>query len=264
MEDIYCSVLEVRKVFENRRHLRKKIEAWWKSQGWHIPLDFFQTDPIAGFGRAVATRRYEDILFSLSASRLGFRPVWMEYTESTLSTHSPFKRSLLQPVFYVKHGKNNGMVVETRKLAPLQNNRTKRLSEIMLDNGDSLIEYHHRLHHLFGFEESAIIDLSEFYGQFGSAAQYYMPYLSLFLAHAVLFEDYHGGEEAGADLDQFTESIFMPAFRELQNIFGISPIVVQMPWHENLKYYAPSGGTECVAHKVFPCGLFGEASMNMV
>lgn len=253
--NIYCSALGVREVFENRRHLRKNIEAWWKSQGWYIPSGLFTADPIAGFGRAVATRRYEDMLFSLYASRLGFRPVWMEYTESTLSTHSPFKRSLLQPVFYVKHGKNNGMVVETRKLAPLQNNRTKRLSEIMLDSGDSLIEYHHRLHRLFGFEERAIVDLSKFYGQFGGAAQYYTAYLSFFLAHAVLFEDYHGGEEAGADLDLFTENIFLPAFRELQNIFGVSPMVVQMPWHENLKYYAPSDSTECTVQKVFPRSL---------
>ncbi len=126
MEDIYCRTVEVRGVFESRRHLREKIESWWKSRGWYIPSAFFAADPIAGFGRAVATRRYEDIFFLQFASHLGFRPTWMEYTESTLSTHSPFKRSLLQPVFYVKHGKHNGMVLEKQKLASLQDNRTKR------------------------------------------------------------------------------------------------------------------------------------------
>lgn len=252
MHDVYCPALKVRGIFESRRKLRNKIEAWWKYNGWYIPTDFFHAGLIAGFGRALATRRYEDIFFAQYASRLGFSPTWMEYTESTLSTHSPFKRSLLQPIFYIKHGKGNGMVVEKQRLASLQDNRTKRLSAIVLDSGDYLIEYHHRLHGLLGLEKRSIIDLSEFYGQFGGAAQYYTAYLSLFIAHAVLFEDYHEGEEIGTDLNDFTKNIFLPAFLELKNMFGVSPLLVHMPWHEHMKYYAPLNRTECTLHKVFP------------
>lgn len=254
---MYCSPVDARRLIEARHPLRKKIEAWWKSQGWYIPEQCFTFDAVAVAAKpAVATCRYEDIFFVEYAARLGLTPVWMEYTKSVLSSESSFKRSLLHPVFYVKHGKHDGMVTEKRKLGPIEINKTRPLDTIILDSGLSLVAYHHELHRSLNLPHETIIDLSKFYHQFDYVSrQYYIGFLSFFLAHAVLFDDYHGGEDAKA-AECLTKEIFTPAYDELTNLFGISPLIVKMPWHEHLKFYAPPQKTGWNAHKVIPEQLF--------
>ena len=247
--DAYCSPAEARMELKNRFLLRSHIEKWWRDQDWSIPLQCFNFKQVAVFGRAVATRRYEDILFCEYAQISGFKPTWMEYTRGSLSTHSPFKRSLLHPCFYVRRGRSGGLVVETKKLAGLQEKRMQTLSEIVLDDGASLVEYHHKLHGLFGLNNS-VIDLSTLFSQFGGAEKYYTAYLSLFVAHAVIFEDYHGGEDEGEILETLTKDIFLPACEQLKLRFGVGPLIVRMPWHKNLRYFAPPDDTRWQTHGV--------------
>ena len=234
-----------------RRSLRHDVEEWWHSQGWFIPSHFLRSDPIAAFGRSIATRRYEDALFLHYAKGAGLRPLWMEYTESIFSSHSSFKRSLLQPVFYEKHGKQGGLVSQKRPFAPIQENRTKKLADIRGAGERSLLGYHHELHRGFDLEEESFLDLSKFYGQFGDASRYYLAYLSLFVAHAVMFEDYDGGEDKNM-LGDFTHSIFRPAYEELASRFGVPLLMVHMPWHEHLRLYVPEDRTDWENHGVIP------------
>lgn len=187
----------------------------------------------------------------------------MEHTKGSLSTHSPFKRSLLHPCFYMRRGRSGGIVVETKRLAAIQEKRMQRLSEVVLDDGASLVEYHHRLHKIFGLHDS-VVDLSSFFSQFGGAEKYYTAYMSLFVAHAVIFEDYHEGEEEGAILDTLTKDIFLPACDRLKQEFGVGPLIVKMPWHDNLRYYAPPDGTEWQTHGVIPECLLPQIEMHSV
>ncbi len=253
----YYTPTEALVELKNRFFLRKRIEEWWKKQGWKIPSRCFEFDMVAVFGRAVATRRYEDVFFCAYAEAYGLTPVWMEHTKGSLSTHSPFKRSLLHPCFYIRRGRNGGIVVETKKLAALQEKRMQRLDEVRLDDGTSLIEYHHQLHEQFGLRD-AVINLSDFFLQFGGAERYYIAYLSLFLAHAVIFEDYHDGEDEGDNLDSLTNNIFLPACEVLKREFGVGPLIVKMPWHDNLRYFAPPDGTPWQTHGVIPEHLFAQ------
>ncbi len=139
----------------------------------------------------------------------------------------------------------------------------QRLSEVVLDDGASLVEYHHRLHKIFGLHDS-VVDLSSFFSQFGGAEKYYTAYMSLFVAHAVIFEDYHEGEEEGAILDTLTKDIFLPACDRLKQEFGVGPLIVKMPWHDNLRYYAPPDGTEWQTHGVIPECLLPQIEMHSV
>lgn len=179
----------------------------------------------------------------------------MEYTDSAFSSHSSFKRSLLQPVFYERHGKNGGLVSQKRPLASIQENRTKKLSDIRNNTGNSLVDYHHRLHAKFELEDSSRVDLSEFYGQFGNASCYYLAYLSLFVAHAIMFEDYHGGEDEHT-LEDLTDNIFHPAYETLESLFGVKLLLVRMPWHENLRLYIPEDRNDWQDHGVIPKQFF--------
>lgn len=255
MEDLYVSLSNAARLLEERRALRRRIERWWSDMGWHIPQLCYSFDGVLVFGKAVATRRYEDVLFCHYAEELGLRPVWMEHTQGRLSTHSPFKRSLLHPTFFVRQGRNGGLVTAKKKLACLQEKRMQSIDAIQLDNGVSLVEYHHRMHALLGLGPESVIDVSGFYGQFGAASQYYLPYLSLFLAHAVLVDDFHGGEDASM-VGDFTNQVFLPAYRELEQRFQVGPLIARMPWHEHLQYYpSPEIQNDWRSHRVVPSHL---------
>lgn len=232
--DYYVPLLEARQELNNRQRLRSLVEEWWNEQNWTIPEAFYERTDIAGFGRAIATFRYEDALFSEYALAGEFSPLWLEYTASKFNTESPLKKSFLRPRYFVKRGRNNGVLLNPVQLTPFQIWRGKSLNNVTLDDGQRLVDYHHRLHD--GRMQNSRIDLSDFYGQFGPAAQYYEAYLSLFIAHGVMFEDYHGGE-TGPSLQSLTQDVFEPAFIKLQKRFGFKPLLVSMPWHEHLSYF---------------------------
>ncbi|MFM2330985.1 MAG: hypothetical protein RLZZ26_492 [Candidatus Parcubacteria bacterium] len=248
---MYVSPKDARILLENRRSLRPAVEEWWRANNWFIPERFTESHAFACFGRAIATRRYEDALFVHYAHTAEFSPLWLEYTESSFSSHSPFKRSLLQPLFYERHGKGGGIVTKKHELAPIATERAKTISHIRTKVGETLVDYHHRLHARFGLDPRSIVECSRFYGQFGKATEYYLPYLSLFVAHGVLFEDYHGGE-SGTALSSFTDEIFTPAFDSFGSLFGCSPLLVRMPWHDNLRLYVPQERTDWIDHGVIP------------
>jgi hypothetical protein len=84
------------------------------------------------------------------------------------------------------------------------------------------------------YPPAVVEDLSQANSLWGGRANdYYEAYLSLFISHAILFEDYHGGE-SGAELGGFTARVFEPAFAALEERFGYTPIIVRLPWWKEL------------------------------
>ncbi len=262
MEDLYVPLRDAHRLLEERRSLRYRVEQWWSDMGWHIPELCYSFDGVLAVGKAVATRRYEDVLFCYYARELGLRPVWMEYTRGHMSTHSPFKRSLLHPTFFTKRGRNGGLVREKTKLACMQEKRMQPTNDICLNDGASLVAYHHQLHALLGLGSEAVIEISDFYDQFGTARQYYLPYLSLFLAHAVLVDDFHGGEDACVAGD-FTDNVFMPAYQALKQRFQVGPLIARMPWHENLQCY-PLSENDLSLDEVIPRDFLSQQKVSIV
>lgn len=132
----------------------------------------------------------------------------------------------------------------------------QRIDTIALNDGTSLVDYHHRLHALLGHGPEAVIDFFRFYQQFGRARDYYLPYLSIFLAHAVLVDDFHDGEDVGV-VGEFTETIFAPAYRELKRCFGVAPLISRLPWHEHLQYHLlPEAESDVTFAGVVPLYLY--------
>jgi len=255
----YYTLSEAKATLNERRLLRPTIEQWWKEQGWTPPnqVPMFG-DAVAVLGKAAcATRRYEDALFLEYARLGGFNPAWMVYTKGLLSTESPFKRRLLHPTFFEKRGKRyGGIVVRKHRLGCIESNRAKPVCDVRLKCGTPVVDFHRRLHQRFGYSDDTVIDLSSYYEQFAyNAKKYYWGYLSFFLAHSVLLDDYHGGEERLRIGMRFTNEVFLPVYHEVVRKFGITPIIVRFPWHEHLKYVMPDDVENWRDHRVIPENL---------
>jgi len=258
MSDVpYLTLAQAKAALIERKHMRKEIELWWKTRGWSVPEALHTFGLVAAFGKpAVATRRYEDVLFLEYAKAGGFDPVWMVYNQCAFSSESPFKRRLLHPTFFERRGGRSGNIVTRKqKLAGIEVNRTKPIANIMLDSGVPLVEYHRGLHRSFGLPDQSVINLSACYAQFDNIPrEYYKAYLTFFIAHCALVENFEidRDEETAPQLARFVDEVFLPAHKEISDLFGVAPIIVHFPWHESLQYYVPDNVNNWREHGVIP------------
>ena len=234
----YTPVDEAREILDSRgESVRKSVEKWWEEYGIDFPSFFNEVRPCAIMARNIPTFRYEDAVFVKMAESCNLNPCWTGYSEDLMVNVSSVKTSLLQPVFATRMGRKGGVVLEKKKLACPKRCNGMKLSEIVCNNGGGKLQEFHFNHLLSLYPEAHTWDFSSKAKELGGRShRYYAHFLSLAVAHGVLFEDYHGGE-SGGQLDSFTAGVFEPAFRKVEEIFGHSPVIVKMPWYKELSYY---------------------------
>lgn len=218
-----------------RTALRSEVEGWYASLGLEVPAQFAGQHRHGVLARQVATFRYEDALFVRMAEEAGLLPAWIEYTGDKMVNVSSFKRALMHPRFSQGFGRNGGRRVVKRKLANIDTWQGKPLNAVICDGDQRLVDFHHA-HQDAMYEGAVRLDQTEWLKSLGRASEYYEAYLALFVAHAVLFEDYHGGE-SGDVLTGFTRHVFLPAYERVVRRFGVPPVIVQLPWWDDLGLY---------------------------
>ncbi len=243
----YVGSKEAVRTLNDRTHLRHAVEQWWGKRGYELPSSFLCEAPIGFIGRQLAAARYEDCAFVLLAERAGLTPVWTTYVRDKFVERSPLKYSYVRPCV-VTGFDHRGMPIRAKlRLADPKNVEGRRLEAIMTIEGANLVEWH-RAHMQSAFADPMITDLSYMYMAHANPRAYYPLLLSLAVAHGVYFEDYHGGE-SGAGLDAFTRNVFEPAFGEVTERFGVSPLIVPLPWWKELGHYvAPRLSEEWRSH----------------
>lgn len=247
----YVPLEDAREKLLERRAIRSKIEAWWEERGMPFPEPLLDQTKQFGLNvRQLASCRYEDLLFITMCEQGGLTPLWAPYERDWYVDKSPLKCSYIQPRFVIESGKGKSFVHKLR-LANPRVCQHKRLNEIFvnpaprfgewqegvdLDPIWRLVNWHRE--HLEGIYPDAIVnDFSHIYTRAGGRPRDYYPFLlSLFVAHGVLMEDYHGGE-SGTRLEAFTGKVFEPAFAEVETRFRASPLIVLLPWWKELGYY---------------------------
>lgn len=233
----YVSADSMPRHLEARTSLRGAVEEYWKSQGFVFPSAFMHDMPLGFVSRHLATARYEDCAFILMAERAGLTPVWSTYVRDRFVTHSPVKGSYLLPRIVSGFSRRGFPQIRKLALADTQEaeRERRRLNEITTREGSSVVAWHRAV--LEGVYPGALVtDPSDIYMSLGGAKGYYPLLLSLAVAHGVLFEDFHGGE-SGEGLNRFTHEVFEPAFRVVEEIFGVPPLIVPLPWWHELGYY---------------------------
>ena len=114
--------------------------------------------------------------------------------------------------------------------------RGKRLSEITLQDGTLLKEFHKR--RLKGtLPEVLTGDISEaIYGI--PPESYFSSYLAFFGGLGILLQNFHGGEYT-SNQKNFREHVFIPAFEEIQKELGFKPNIYKMPFNKTSGLYLP-------------------------
>ena len=239
-DNIYLDPAIARDELESRRAQRLQIEAWWEALGVpQPPPEIMAVERPAVLARHVATARYEDLVFNALARRVGLTPVWPELVGDGFACQSPFKRQLVHRRLCAGRGRRGGLKISRENFLDILPADRVPLANIARSDGKTLVAYHHELQEIF-LPGARRCDFSAMMYAAGKRAQDYYPVaMSIYIAHAVLFEDYHGGE-SGEKLDGFTSRVFEPAREFLIQKFGLAPLIVRMPWQDEFAFY-PAG-----------------------
>src|SRR3989344_4903834 len=210
---------EVKRRWENVP-LRRKVEEFL---GNDIP-EVLREAPRSVLGRQIATPNFESQLFNEMAKKRGLKPLWWTYHGDKFCTANPDKVSLGKMGFVKGKDKNQNPMVVNRTVINFQRCDNKPFDEIHTEWGEPFVDFHHRLF-TASMQGCEIWDATSWFKKRGGrASQYYVHYLSLFIANGILFENFlEGGKE-----EKFTNTIVKPAIEEIKERFGAKPLIVPL------------------------------------
>lgn len=209
-------------------------------------------EPFAMICRQVATCRGEDLAFAKLAQSIGLFPIWGTYIEDKFKSSNPAKMQLVKmPVADPRQSTGFSNVRVLRRHQHLDSGT--RLVDMPTDckttTGPlSLVSLHHMLRQevFNGLAENCVEcskwlkQLATLEGSDGSgsiARYYYSRYLSLFLFHGILVEDFSSGPNSGGQLESFMSEVVRPAVKQVKWRFGLDPLYVRLPWRDEYRLY---------------------------
>lgn len=247
----YVSISEAKKIISQRRNNPAEMKSvmeiieneLWKNNQPPLPALNGEV-PKAYLWRNIASARYEDIEFYEIARSAGCAPYWLEYTEDKYSSRNPTKTDLLKLRLFHGLGKKGGPKIEKITLSNPCEWENRLIKDIITIQGEPLTSFHHRIRkEIFPTETAiSIIDISTWLQSQGKkSVENYPAFLSLFIAHGILFEDFEAPfseqEEAAKQLEKFKKTVFMPAWQKVIEITGKQPIIVRLPSTQHLSHY---------------------------
>ncbi|MEI8337868.1 MAG: hypothetical protein WCF92_01825 [bacterium] len=223
---VYMSFDDATKEIERRQN-DKLIEKYLEKTLPHgIPIEMRGKKSVVLF-RHIATLNYEILRFiSLTSVTDKFQQLIIEYSADKFTNRNEGKFFLGKMSFVKGTNKKNEAMFESQNIINFNTSNFKPISSIKTLWGQSLVDFHHELFFKFFPElKGHVFDLSEWIHENGDEAKkYYKYFLSLFLKHGMLFENFllENNELA------FTKDIILPAIMEIEKETGMRPIIVAL------------------------------------
>lgn len=211
---------------------RRRLESSTENQvlalvGGDVPNPF-RKEPRAVLFRQLATPNHEMLRFLDITSPLGeIKPLFWEYYADKFTTQNEFKHSLGKIRIFNGVGKKGGAKIDRFNIIDFNKYDGKRMSEIKTLWEQDLISFHHELFKKTDPQlgSESFFDASSWLANHGeNAGGYYTPFLSLFVRHGILFENFLTSKKEG----EFTHRIFLPAFMEVIRKTGLKPLIVPL------------------------------------
>lgn len=216
---IYTQLSQIKKeIWErwNNKTLKNKVLEFWGSN--FFPLTFQK--PIAIFCRDIATPNVELSYFLDLAKILDLEPLILELHKDKFVAKNKSKYYLGN--LHFKNEDSHGIISE--KIIDFNKWEGKMIYDIKTKNGDSLVSFHHKM---LEKEHPGLIkstyDFSEWFLLTRKLTDhYYLYFLSLFISHAVLFDNYLINDK---DEAEFYLKKIEPSFKKAEELFGVRPLI---------------------------------------
>lgn len=206
----------------NDTALKRKVENFL---GGDVP-DFLKSKPKAIMVRYIASPWIEFFNFIDLAKLADLDVVLAEYSRDKFVARNPDKYNLCKMFFHDLSGEHEDGCVSKLSLIDFNKYEGKTFDNIKTIWGGGLIDFHHELINEVASEFSnSVVDISEWFDRNRDKERneyYYVKYLSLFLCHGVLFENFLLNKYENG----FTKNKVLPSFYKLEKKFGIKPLIV--------------------------------------
>jgi hypothetical protein len=220
---VYTPLLEAREELRKRREDRGLTGRISEFLNGDIPAPLLE-GPKALLFRQLCTPNYELRRFMDIAQEQHIEPLLFEYHEDKFTSRNPLKHALGKMRFSQDGPRSN---VRTKTVIEFNKYEGRRIAEVRTVWNQDLIDFHHTLVGV-AFKDShlSFFDASQWFQRGGvKASHYYLRYVALFVQHAILFENFVLADDAEFS---FVESIFLPAFIEINRVFGYKPLIVPL------------------------------------
>lgn len=226
-DTVYTPLSEAIKILEERQKDKSLIEKIEKLMDGDIPEPFKNIGKNGFQFRQIATPNFEGQWFIKIAQGYGLKSVFCEYHDDQFVSKNNFKLSLGQIKVYNGVNIKGEDIIEKINIIDTVNNDGKRLGEIKTHWKEPLVDFHRNLFDSYGLNNDLnFYDISDWFHRNGlHAGDYYYKMLLFFIVHGILFENFL---ITGTEKD-FTQNIFLPAFKKIIKLTGLKPLIVPIP-----------------------------------
>lgn len=218
--DIYTPIEEAsRQIFErwNNKCLKSNVIEFVR----RVP-HVLAHGPAAIYWQNIVTPNVDFLRFRELARLAHLKPVIFEFLNDKFCSKNPQKLAYTKMFFHFGQGRNGGDRLKRRNVVDITWAQGKVFDQITVENGKNLIEFHHELLRSTGCE-SSLIDISRYYGC-RSPNDAYQHVFALTTCCGILFETYLDNDSE----IEFCRSVVVPVFREIQDRFGVRPLIVPL------------------------------------
>jgi len=220
--DFHCTIQEAESEIRNRRKNSALLRDVEQHLGGRVPR-FLNDGPKALYFPSIASPNTWMHHVNEAVGKMGLNLICIEYTDDRFCSNNQTKLHLGYFRFFNGLGRNGGVKTSRMPIMDVNAAGGRRFKEIRTLWGEELVCFHHRLLATV-FPDIEVRDMSEWVESWGGIDAFYEAYMSLCLCHCVLFETFRTD---GNDRD-FTERVFMPAFKRVTERFGLKPLIVPL------------------------------------
>lgn len=222
---VYTPILEAKEELQRRREdkaLTNRIREYFDGD---IPEPLLH-EPKALLFRQLVTPNYELRRFMDIAHTHHIDPLLFEYHEDKFTSRNPLKHALGKMRFLTEDTNSNPKI-RTKTIIEFNKAEGKMIADVKTIWGQKLIDFHHALvETVYADDHRFFFDASQWFHRGGTkASQYYARYMALCVQHAILFENFVLADNAEFN---FVENTFLPAFIEINRLFGYKPLIVPL------------------------------------
>jgi hypothetical protein len=203
---------ELKKRWENVE-LRKAIEEELGENFWKE----FKDSPRGLLWKNILSPDNGFMFFYQCCNYIGIKPIAFEFLGDMYMSFNEEKKGLGQLCVELENGKKAKV-----NIMDLHKWNKKKLSEVIVKKGETLVEFHRNLLKFSGYEIE-LRDNTMWTQKNGKPGDWYYFYLLHFVAHGVLFESFSSDDDK-----DFLDSVVYPAVEKIEKKFGLRPIVVSL------------------------------------
>jgi len=226
---LYTPLTQALHELERRRKdpsLVRKIEDFFSA---YPATPELAKEPRAVMAPPLASPNLEFNYFLDVHKHLPIKSILYEYRQDKF-VHLNFEKHCLGEMTFFRedsHGRKE--VAGSVRVVDFGKDQGKPMSDIKTLSGENFVDFHHRL--VSQYRPDADIEIVDFSEWFRGSRNFmpelpYLRYLGLFLTNGILFSNFIIDSTNEESQTSFTDNYVLPAFRKLEEIFGIAPLIV--------------------------------------